>query len=391
MRLLFLAPAPPSNCHGGGALRMLHLVRFLGERFEVDLIAPALDGLQEAERLLGDVCAEMEFVPIQRSSWLSRISRVSPYPTDPAMVEAVHRRIGAGRYHAIQVEKPAMLPYLPNDCQVPIVLDLWAYGLNGPWRAVKHEQGGFARARNVVRLARFGLFDAFCWPSLHSLLVVSQDDLMRSERARHRRPTIVVPNGVDCSTVTAKTAYEASKPVLLFTGDMSFQPNIDAALFLAGEIFPRIQREYPGVELRFVGRNPDPRIQALARPGVVVAGAVPNMLPHLHEATVYLAPHFTGAGTRTKLLEAMAAGLPIVTTTVGIEGIEVEAGRDLLLADTSEDMVKSLLTLLGSVDDRRRLGLAARRLAEARYDWNYCLAPLESVYRELVSPEALAC
>jgi glycosyltransferase involved in cell wall biosynthesis len=201
----------------------------------------------------------------------------------------------------------------------------------------------------------------------------------------------VVPNGVDCSTVTAKSTYEATKPLLLFTGDMSFQPNVDAALFLVNEVFSEIRREYPGAELRFVGRNPDPRIQALVQPGVIVAGAVPDMLPYLHEATVYVAPHFTGAGTRTKLLEAMAAGLPIVTTTVGIEGIDVQPGRDVLIADTAKDTIESLLTLLASADDRRRLGLAARRLAEARYDWNRCLSPLESIYRDIASPEVLAC
>ncbi len=391
MRLLFLAPAPPSDRHGGGALRMLHLVRFLAKRFDVDLIAPALEGQREAERLLGGICAEMEFVPIHTPSWLSRISHVGPYLTDPALVEAVRHRVGSRQYQAIQVEKPAMLPYLPKDCHLPIVLDVWAYGLSGPWRAVKHERGGFARARNLLRLTRFGFFDAFCWPSLHSLLVVSCDDLVRSERARLRRHTVVVPNGVDCSTVTAKSTYEAAKPLLLFTGDMSFQPNVDAALFLANEVFSEIRREYPEAELRFVGRNPDPRIQALAQTGVVVAGAVPDMLPYLHAATVYVAPHFTGAGTRTKLLEAMAAGLPIVTTTVGIEGIDVQPGRDVLIADTAKDTIESLLTLLASADDRRRFGLAARRLAEARYDWNRCLGPLESIYRDIASPEVLAC
>ena len=370
---------------------MLHLVRFLGQRFEVDLIAPAIDGQQEAERLLRDVCDEMEFVRLQEPSWLSRAAHRGPYHADPALVEAVRRRIGTRQYHAIQVEKPAMLPYVPKGCRLPLVLDVWAYGLNGPWRAVKYEQGGLDRARNLIRLVRFGLFDTFCWPSLHSLLVVSQEDLVRCERARPRQRTVVVPNGVDCSTVTAKPAYEASNPVLLFTGDMSFQPNIDAALFLTDEVFPEIRREYPEAELRIVGRNPDPRIQALAQTGVVVTGAVPDMLPHLHEATVYIAPHFTGAGTRTKLLEAMGAGLPIVTTTVGIEGIHAQPGRDVLIADTTKDMVESLLTLLASADDRRRLGLAARRLAEAHYDWNRCLWPLERLYRELAPPEALAC
>ncbi len=391
MRLLFLAPAPPSDRHGGGALRMLHLVRYLGQRFEVDLVAPALDGRQEAEQLLGKVCAEMEFVPVRKSSRLSRLGHLGPYQTDPAVVEAVHRRIGTRHYQAIQVEKPAMLPYLPKEHGLPIVLDLWAYGLSGPWRAVKHERGGLARARNLIRLARFGYFDTFCWPSLFSLLVVSQEDSVRCERARPRQRTVIVPNGVDCSAVTGKPAYEASSPVLLFTGDMSFQPNIDAAIFLAQEVFPAIRCEHPDAELRFVGRNPGPRIRAMAQNGVTVTGGVPNMLPHLHEATVYVAPHFTGAGTRTKLLEAMAAGLPIVTTTVGIEGIAAQPGRDVLIADTITDTTDSLLMLLASVEDRRRLGLAARQVAEARYDWNRCLCPLEQLYRDLEHVEARAC
>jgi glycosyltransferase involved in cell wall biosynthesis len=391
MRLLFLAPAPPSDRHGGGALRMLHLVRYLGQRFEVDLVAPALDGRQEAEQLLEKVCAEMEFVPVGESSWLSRLGHLGPYQTDPAVVEAVHRRIETRHYQAIQVEKPAMLPYLPKEHGLPVVLDLWAYGLSGPWRAVKHERGGLVLARNLLRLARFGYFDTFCWPSLFSVLVVSQEDSVRCERARPRQRTEIVPNGVDCSAVTGKSAYEASSPVLLFTGDMSFQPNIDAALFLAQEVFPAIHREHPDAELRFVGRNPGPRIRAMAQRGIVVTGGVSNMVAHLHEATVYVAPHFTGAGTRTKLLEAMAAGLPIVTTTVGIEGISAQPGRGVLIADTATDTINSLLTLLTSVEDRRQLGLAARRIAEARYDWNLCLCPLERLYRDLERSEALAC
>jgi len=391
MRLLFLAPAPPSDRHGGGALRMLHLVRYLGQRFEVDLVAPALDGRQEAEQLLGKVCAEMEFVPVRESSRLSRLGHLGPYQTDPAVVEAVHRRIGTRHYQAIQVEKPAMLPYLPKEHGLPIVLDLWAYGLIGPWRAVKHERGGLARMRNLIRLVRFGFFDTFCWPSLFSLLVVSQEDSVRCGRARPRQRTVIVPNGVDCSAVIGKLAYDASHPVLVFTGDMSFQPNIDAAIFLEQEVFPVIRRKHPDAELRFVGRNPGPRILAMAQRGIVVTGGVSNVLPYLHEATVYVAPHFTGAGTRTKLLEAMAAGLPIVTTTVGIEGIAAQPGRDVLIADTITDTIDSLLRLLASVEDRRRFGLAARQVAEARYDWNRCLFPVEQLYRDLEHSEARIC
>ena len=245
--------------------------------------------------------------------------------------------------------------------------------------------------RNLFRLVRFGYFDTFCWPSLFSLLVVSQEDSVRCGRARPRQRTVIVPNGVDCSAVIGKLAYDASHPVLVFTGDMSFQPNIDAAIFLEQEVFPVIRRKHPDAELRFVGRNPGPRILAMAQRGIVVTGGVSHVLPYLHEATVYVAPHFTGAGTRTKLLEAMAAGLPIVTTTVGIEGIAAQPGRDVLIADTITDTIDSLLRLLASVEDRRRFGLAARQVAEARYDWNRCLFPVEQLYRDLEHSEARIC
>lgn len=112
------------------------------------------------------------------------------------------------------------------------------------------------------------------------------------------------------------------------------------------------------------------------------------MTPYLQSARVYVAPHFTGAGTRTKFLEAMAAGLPILTTRVGIEGIEATHEREVLIADDPVEMVKAIVRLLADPSTGRRLGAAARRLAEERYDWARCLAPLETLYAGLLPPKA---
>ena len=122
-----------------------------------------------------------------------------------------------------------------------------------------------------------------------------------------------------------------------------------------------------------------------------MTGEVPDMVPHLHAATVYVAPHFTGAGTRTKILEAMAAGLPIVTTSVGIEGIDAKRGEDVLLADDPSSLVDAVLRLLGDPAERSRLGIAARRLVEDRYDWSRCLVPLETLYDGLLPRKAASC
>ena len=391
MRLLYVAPAPPSNRRGGGALRMFHQVRFLAQRFETDLIAPALDGSEEADRQLRRYCTDIEWVPLRQPSLIQRFARLGPYHRDTAFAGAVRHRLMSGDYGAVQLEKPAMISQLPGRLDVPIVLDVWAYGLAGPLHALRHEAGVFRRARNIVRLVRYGFFDRYCWPEIRCLLVVSEQDRARCERSRPTQQTLVVPNGVDCAVVLPKQDYQTSQPVILFSGDMSFEPNIEAALFLATEVFPIVRRDVPDAELRLVGRKPHPRITALAGNGVVVTGAVADILPYLHAATVFVAPHFTGAGTRTKLLEAMAAGLPIITTHVGVEGVKAQAGRELVIADNAAEIIESIQTLLASPGDRERFGRAARRLAEREYDWTQTLWPLESLYRDLLHVKAKAC
>lgn len=390
-RLLFLAPAPPSDRHGGGALRMLHLLRFLGSRFHVDLVAPAHDGVEDAQRLLKDVCAEMVFVPPQGPGFLYRIGHVGPYVKDRALAAVVRERLASGEYGAVHVEKPAMIPYVPPHVTVPLVLDIWAYGLAGPLRVLRTSTGAVSRSRQLVRLIKLGLFNRYCWPATHCVVAVSEDDRIRCERGHPERRVLVVPNGVDCRTILPKPDHAATSPVLLFTGDMGLEPNIDAAILLASEVFPAIRREFPQAELRLVGRNPDPRVRRLAGSGIVVTGAVPDMQPHLRAATIYVAPHFTGSGARTKLLEAMAGGLPIITTSIGIEGMKVQPGRDLLVADQPADMIESIHTLLASQADRERFAHAARHMAEIWYDWGSCLWPLEPLYQELLDPKAVAC
>src|SRR5437867_8283001 len=393
MRILFLAPNPPSSKTGGGSIRMLHMVRFLGQRFPLDLVAPALPGMEEAESLLRNVCSSMVFVPPRPSYPWRRFVRLGPYETDPSLASTIHSRLATQGYSAVQVEKPAMLPYLPKDLRTPIILDTWAYGLAGPLRALRHEAGVLIRARNLLQLIRFSIFDAFCWPETSCILVVSEEDRIRCQQERPGRKVLVIPNGFDCSAVRPGTPRDEEPPVVLFTGDMGFLPNVDAALFLACRIFPEIRRVHPNAELRLVGRNPDPRLRNLSgsRSGITVTGAVEDMVPYLHAATVYVAPHFTGAGTRPKLLEAMAAGLAIVTTSIGIEGIEASHDQEVVIANDRSSLIAAILRLLGNPQERIRLGNAARRLMEERYDWLRCLTPLESFYAGLLPKKVISC
>lgn len=370
---------------------MLHLLRFLGNRFQVDLIAPAVDGWEDAQGLLQGVCSETTFVPPHGPGLLGRISRVSPYGKDRALASAVHERLASGVYSAVHVEKLGMIPCLPAQTAVPVVLDIWSYGLASPLRILRSGGGTIGRPKQLVRRLKLGLYDRWCWPLTNCVTVVSEEDRIRCEAAHPGQRVLVVPNGVDCQAIRPKPDHAMTSPVLLFTGDMGAEPNVEAATVLATELFPAIRREFPKAELRLVGRNPDPRVARLAGQGIMVTGAVPDMQLHLRAATIYVAPHFTGSGTRRKLLEAMAAGLPIITTSLGIEGMKVQPGRDLLVADQPADMVESIHTLLASQPDRERFAQAARHMAEIWYDWSRCLWPLEPLYQNLLAPKAVAC
>jgi glycosyltransferase involved in cell wall biosynthesis len=153
--------------------------------------------------------------------------------------------------------------------------------------------------------------------------------------------------------------------VLLFVGNYAHPPNRDAAAWLAREILPLVRRKRPGVELQLVGSEPTPDVTALAGPGVVVTGHVPSVAPYLAGCSVFVAPLRLGGGVRMKLLEALAAGVPVVTTTVGAAGLDAVPGRDLLVGDSSEEFAAAVVRLLEDPALRASVAAHGRRRTTA--------------------------
>jgi glycosyltransferase involved in cell wall biosynthesis len=180
----------------------------------------------------------------------------------------------------------------------------------------------------------------------------------------------VVANGVDCQAYAdLPLGRSGSTPVLLYVGPMSWEPNFRAVQFLATEVMPKVRARFPEARLRVVGSNPSPAALALNRlPGVDILGAVPAMTPHLLDAHVLAVPLESGGGTRLKILEALAAGLPVVSTPVGCEGLRVTCGEHLLVANRDR-FAERLCSLLADPALGRQLAANARALARRQYDW----------------------
>jgi glycosyltransferase involved in cell wall biosynthesis len=214
-------------------------------------------------------------------------------------------------------------------------------------------------------------------------LAVSEEDKVALEEAAGQPLNIaVIPIAVDTDEVTKITRRPQAEHIL-HIGTMFWPPNIDGILWFLGDILPLIRAQRPGVVFDIVGSKPPPEIVEFGNndPEVNVTGYVPDPTPFLESCGVMIVPLRAGGGMRVKILNAMAQGLPIVSTTIGCEGIAAEAGRHLLIADTPEAFAQAVLRLLEDQTLADNLGRTGRQLVQSTYDYRMACSPLEEVYR----------
>ena len=178
----------------------------------------------------------------------------------------------------------------------------------------------------------------------------------------------IVPNGVDASQAAYNNAVRIPKTIL-FVGNLSYKPNVDGVMWFHKDVWPVIKRRFPEVQWQLVGSWPTLEVESLAGNGIHVAGNVPTLRPYLEAAAVAICPLFSGSGTRLKILEAFSAGVPMVSTPVGAEGLEVEDGRHLYIRNTAEGFADAVALLLENQAEREALRRRARKLVEEKYDW----------------------
>ena len=245
-----------------------------------------------------------------------------------------------------------------------------------------------ARARRTKRPAaalalraearRYRRFVHARLPEFHTVTTVSTVE--RAQLVEMGCPRVaLIPVGVDMSALRP-APEQPGPPRVLFTGTMSYPPNHEGAVWLARDVWPLVRARMPVARLDIVGRDPAPSVTALdGRNGVFVAGFVPSMAPFFEAAQVAVAPILTGAGIRVKIIEAMAAGRPVVSTSLGCEGLGVKPGGPVLVADDPQRFAEAILDLLGDSEKRARMGREGRMLAEREFDWRALGDRLEAV------------
>jgi glycosyltransferase involved in cell wall biosynthesis len=253
------------------------------------------------------------------------------------------------------------------------------------------ETGALRRAYSAIEWRKVRREERHAWSHLDGCTVTSvrdQEMLLSDEPTAH---TAVVPNGVDLDFFRPSPGSVSHGPqTLLFFGAIDYYPNTDAMLFFLHDALPQLAARYPQLRLCIVGRKPPESILAQRSATVEVTGVVEDVRPWIERADVVIVPLRIGGGTRLKILEAMAMGKAVVSTTLGAEGLDVVPERDLLIADDADGLAVQVGRLLDDPELGRRIGASARQFVASRYSWRTAVDSLSTFYGELLEARAAA-
>ena len=395
MKILFLSPTVPFPLTDGGRIRVFNLLKQIAEKSDVTLLA------LETQPTDAEGVAELQQLGIQ-------VHLVPNAPTLPrvsfgTLVNAFFKRqpITVARYdlptyrqkfrELVATENFDLVHYemfhtaqFHTETELPSVLSQQNVD-SAIWRRLCGETANpFYKFAYWTQQLAFQRYERVLSPKFDAVTCTSDIDAAVFQRHCAADTIEIIPNGVDVTHYQPDFTSEAPAH-LIYIGSMDWYPNEDAVAFFADEVLPGIQDKVPDVQFSIVGGNPSARVQKLAeREGVVVTGRVPEIKPYFAEATVFVVPLRIGSGTRLKILEALAMGKAIVSTSVGAEGLDLKDGEEIFIADAPTAFADAVTRLLTDVSLRRRVGENGRTRVEQDYDWRSIGEKLHTLYESLI-------
>jgi glycosyltransferase involved in cell wall biosynthesis len=413
-RVLFLSQLVPHPPDAGAKVRSYYLLRYLSQRYAITLLAFSRpDDRPEAIQHLRQYCEQVITVPIHRTkirdirmlaaSLLSGESFIIRRDTVPEMNAQIDRLFAVNSYDYVHADQLWMAQYGIHAMQVArgqkpyIILDEHNACFQIYQRLAENEANPLKRwlwARDWPALRRF---EVQACASFDRVITVTEEDreILQGLVERSDAAANLVKKGNNFDTIPICVDVQAIKPVTpklgsqdtLHLGTMFWMPNVEGVLWFARQVWPIVRQRFPQATFTIVGKNPPAPIRGLAEPsqqgsgsGIVVTGYVADAQPYLENAAVFVVPLFSAGGMRVKIVDGWRWGLPIVSTTIGAEGIRYLDGENILIADSPEDFAKAVLRVLSEPELAQRLRQNGRRWVEEHYDWQKVYPAWDSVY-----------
>jgi len=388
-----LTPYLPFPLLSGGQIRTYNLLKKLAHKHEITLFALIKE---ESERQyipeLEKYCAKVRVFKRSKHPFTLRNivkAGLSTYPFlvirnhVPETIKSVESELAAEQYDLIHAETFYMMPHIPKT-QVPVILVEQTIEYLG-YESYAKKASPFIKPLLDIDVRKIKRWEKHFWQEANKLIVMSDADKKYiAQEIGNPKKIEVVYNGVDLSWFNQKRRVLPKQPTVLSVGTFKWLPNVEAVEFLLKKVWPLLKKHVPEVRLWIVGNAPTPDILEYQKldGNVTVTGGIPDIRSAFKGAHVLVAPVFSGKGTRYKVLEAMASGTPVIATKIAVEGLGVEDGKHVLIANSAKEMARQTAYLLNDQSMRQKLARRAKDFVATKYDWKYISKKLDQVYQE---------
>jgi sugar transferase (PEP-CTERM/EpsH1 system associated) len=385
MNILWLKTELLHPVDKGGKIRSYNMLKALKRNCRITYLTLD-DGTADstARELASEYCHDLVCVPHRRREKFTtgfyvelalNLASDLPYAIkkyeSPEMRQELVRLLAAQRIDVLVCDFLAPAVNVPPNLNCTTVL--FQHNVEAMiWKRHYEVQTATARKAYLYRQwQKMRAFEAKACPQFDSVIAVSREDRDQMRQEYGLENVYDVPTGVDTAYFRPSGRIETRPHHLVFTGSMDWLPNEDGIRYFTEQIMPRIKQSVPDVTLTVVGRDPYPSLVELSKrdPSVTVTGRVDDVRPYMEEAAVYIVPLRIGGGTRLKIYEAMAMEKPVVSTTIGAEGLPVTDGEEIVLADTPESFAQAVVELLKQQNLSAEIGARAAAKVRAEFGW----------------------
>jgi polysaccharide biosynthesis protein PslH len=406
VKILFLSQIVPYPPHGGVLQRGYNIIREIGKRNDVYLLAFVHPDvlrndrvIEESKKALEAHCRKVEYVELwAKKSNLHKYAgylwgAVSDQPfsvlahrSEPFR-NAIRRMRDSDKIDLVHYDTLALAQFRHDSTGLPDVLTHHNIESQLMERRSSTEVGILARIYTRQQAEKIKAYELSQSPQFDLNITVSDADAAHLKAMLPGIRTATVPNGVDIDYFMSDNGNAQKEPALIYTGGMNMFANRDAVIYFLENIWQKIKAAIPNVRFYAVGQDPPQELLQMAAKdnGVVITGYVDDIRPYVTRSSVYIVPLRVGGGTRLKILDAMAMGKAIVSTTIGAEGIHATNGKNILLADDPCEFADRTLELLKSPALRLSLGAEARKLVEHEYSWDIIGRRLQDAYESVLA------
>jgi len=297
---------------------------------------------------------------------------------------AIKDELASNDYDLIHAETFYVMPHIPKT-KVPILLVEQTIEYLVYKHYVEEQAPKFLAPLLKIDVRKLKYWETYFWKHAKKVVAMSDSDRIQMKKLCSGLSIDIVPNGIDAEYFLAKKKEEVYPPKVLYVGNFTWLQNIEAVEDLVNKVWPEIKKAVTNAKLWIVGMHMTDYIKNLKSDDIEVTEGMPDIRDAYKRSTVLVTPIRGPGGTRLKILEAMASALPVVTTTVGAEGLGVSSGKEALITDNLDDLVKSAVEVLRSPAVAKKLGESGRAFVEKNYTWDVSAEKLDRIYGEIVN------